>query len=87
LARLSGLFYKVRNFINMSALCMLYYSLIYSRLQYGIIIWITANKTRLNSFKLCQNKILRIMLSRNIYMPVSKLHKTLNLLNLEAFIT
>ena len=38
LARYSGIFYRLRDFVNVETLCMLYYSFIYSRLQYGIIV-------------------------------------------------
>jgi len=48
------------------------------------IIWGTANKTRLNPLKVCQNKILRIILPRNICTPVSKLYEALHFLNLDS---
>ena len=38
LARYSGIFYRLRDFVNVETLCMLCYSFIYSRLQYGIIV-------------------------------------------------
>ena len=75
LAKLSGLFYKVRNYINKSTFCMLYYNFVYTRLQYGIIIWKIARKTKLKLFKISQNKILRIILSSNTYTSVSKFIK------------
>ena len=42
LACYSGLLQRIR---NRKTLCMLYYSFIYSRIQYGIVTWVTANKT------------------------------------------
>ena len=42
LARYSGLLYRIRNFLDRKTLCMLYYSLIYSRIQCGIVTWGTA---------------------------------------------
>ena len=44
LARYSGLLYRIRNFLDRRTQCMLYYSLIYSRIQYGIVTCGTANK-------------------------------------------
>ena len=38
LARYSGLFYRIRNLVPNHILLMLYYSLVYSRVQYGIIL-------------------------------------------------
>ena len=44
LARYAGILYKIRDFVPQKTLCMLYNSLIYSRIQYGILIWGTAAK-------------------------------------------
>ena len=69
LARLSGLFYKLRNFVNINTLSMLYYSLVYSKVQYGIIAWGTTSLTNSECIQIKLNKILRIILSANIYTP------------------
>ena len=45
LAHHSGLFYKICNFLPRQTLRMLYHSLAYFKLQYGILIWGTASKT------------------------------------------
>ena len=63
---------------------MLYYDLVYSRLQYGILVWGTANKTSLNTLKISQIKILRIMLSGNITLLYLSyiVYRTIDFLNL-----
>ena len=43
LARLARLLNRIRGFVNQKTLSMLYYSLVYSRIQYGIILWGTVN--------------------------------------------
>ena len=63
---------------------MLYYSLIHSRPLYRILVWGNANKTYLNAPKISQNKILRILLSSDIYTPISELYPTLDILNLDS---
>ena len=50
---------------------MLYYCLVYSKIQYGIIVWGTANKTFREDIRVKLNDTLRIILSCNIYTPVS----------------
>jgi len=45
---------------------MLYHSLIYNRIQYGIIVRGTADHKQVKIIQVRQNKILRIILSRNI---------------------
>ena len=43
LMRYSSLFYKLRPFASKETLSMLYYDVIYSRIQYGISVWGTAS--------------------------------------------
>ena len=62
---------------------MLYYSLVYSRIQYGITEWATANKTSQEIIPIRLNKILRIILFRNLYRPISQLYKELRVLKVE----
>ena len=47
LAKSTAILYKLRNFINAETLRLLYYSLVYNRVKYGIILWDTTTKTRL----------------------------------------
>ena len=44
LARCSGLFCRLRNYVPRKTLCLLYYNLVYSQIQYGILTWGTATK-------------------------------------------
>ena len=57
LARCTGLFYRLRNFVSRETLCMLYYSLVYSRIQYGITAWAKANKTSQEIIRVRLNKV------------------------------
>ena len=83
LARYSGLFYKLRPFATQETLCMLYYSLIYSRIQYGISAWGTANKTKLNPLRVRLNNILRIIVRKDSRTPTLVLYKQLSFLKLD----
>ena len=62
---------------------MLYYSLVYSRIQYGIIAWATAHKISQEIIRVRLNKILGIILFRNFYTPTSQLYKELQVLKVE----
>ena len=75
LARCTGLFYRLRNFVSRETFCMLYYSLVYSRIQYGITAWATANKTSQEIIRVRFNKILKIILFRNLHVstPTSQM--------------
>ena len=62
---------------------MLYYSLVYSRIKYEITAWATANKTSQEIIRVRLNKILRIILFRNLYTPTSQMYKELQVLKVE----
>ena len=84
LARYCGLIYRIRRFLNRKTLCMiLYYSLIYSRIQYGIVTWGTANKTVLQELNVKLHNIVRTITYRSKNGPVTCLYKLLNFLKLD----
>ena len=62
---------------------MLYYGLIYSKVQYGIISWGTASKTSLNAIQIRLNQILRAISFNNVRTQVTSLYKNLNFLKLD----
>ena len=82
LARYFSFFYKIRNFFPRQTLRMLYYSLIYSKLQYGILVWGTASKTHLRQLMVRLNNIVRIITFSRNCSRMSNLFKSLYLLKL-----
>ena len=44
LAKYTGMFYRIRSYLKMDAIITLFYSFIYSKLQYGILTWGSAKK-------------------------------------------
>ena len=83
LARYYGLIYRIRRFLNRKTLCVIYYSLIYSRIQYGIVTWGTANKTVLQELNVKPNNIVRTITYSSKYCPWTCLDKLLNFLKLD----
>ena len=86
LSKYAGLFYRLHNYVADETLYILYYTLVYNKIQYGIIVWATTNKTANKSFgvvKVKLNKTLRINLSCNKFTPISTSYKTLNFLQME----
>ena len=75
LARYTGLFYKLKLYINMDTMKLLYHSLINSKLQYGIIVWGATFKTYLSEVNVRINRIIRALSSSNLYTPMSSLYK------------
>ena len=52
LSKYAGFFYRLHSYVACETLCMLHDTLVYSKIQYGIIVWATANKTLLGVAKL-----------------------------------
>ena len=83
LARYSAIFHRLREFVNVETLCMLYYSLIYNRIQYGIIVWGTATKNCVSEISVRLNYIIRTITSSNRYTSMTSLHEKLKFLKLD----
>ena len=62
---------------------MLYYSLIYSRIQYGIVTWGTANQTLMHELNVKLNNIVRTITYSSKYCPVTSLYNTFNFFKLD----
>ena len=71
------------NYVTEDVLCMVYHSLVYSRLQYGIIIWATGTKTLLQEIRVLQNNIIHILTYNKKFSHVTPLSKKLNLLKFD----
>ena len=66
----------------MKTLCMLYYSLVNSRVQYAISVWETACNSRLQEISVRLNNIVRIITRNDKFAHVTKLYKELIFLKL-----
>ena len=61
ISRTIGLLYKIRSFVNKKMLMMLYYSLLFSHLNYGIELWGSSHDIYLNRILILQKRALRII--------------------------
>ncbi|XP_039299150.1 uncharacterized protein LOC120354991 [Nilaparvata lugens] len=57
-------FYYLRNLCDQTLMKSLYYALIHSRLQYGLICWGGTFKTFINRLRISQNHIIRLILHK-----------------------
>ena len=60
-----GAIYRISSFLPYRCIRTLYYSLIQSRLTYGIVAWGGAAKVHMNKLQILQNRIKRLITSRN----------------------
>ena len=56
-----GIFYKLRSFIPLNILRILYFSLIHSKILYGIEIYANNFQSRLHDLEILNNRLLRIV--------------------------
>ena len=61
ISRATGLLYKIRPFVNMKILRMLYHSLVYNHLNYVTEVWGSSDPTYLNRILILQKRIVRMI--------------------------
>ncbi len=79
---------KARKVLDTNSLIQLYYSFVYSYIQYGTIVWGTANANILNKVIVLQKKIIRMICGlrrREHTSPLFKKHKILKLEDIYKF--
>jgi len=82
LARYSGIFCWIRNLLPLSALRMLYFSIIHSRLQYDIILWRSTYDYILKEVETRQNDIIQTICGKSRTEHVIPFFKQLEILKL-----
>ena len=80
LARNNSALVRLRKFVNLSTLKMVYYSLVYSHIQYCISIWGSAAKTNLYNIETLQRQSVRIICFKPYRAPTDLLFKSLRIL-------
>jgi len=80
LSRSVGLFYQIRQYLSDGALKSLYFSFVYSHLQFAIGAWSGIGITTLNQLNVLHNKIIRAMTYSSFRTKITPLYKKLKLL-------
>ena len=80
LARNNSALVRLRKFVNLNTLKMVYYTLVYSHIQYCISVWGCAAKTNLYNIETLQRQSLRIICFKPYRAPTDLLFKSLRIL-------
>ena len=75
--------FKIRLYVDIGVLKLIYYALAYSHLQYGVSFWGAANRSALMPLIIKQKCIVRSILKMNYRAPSSPLFLQLQMLNIE----
>ena len=85
-SKVCGMIYKLRYYVPLSTLKIVYFSLFHSHIQYSLLNWGRASKSILYKLKILQNKILRAMLFCSKQDRTNLLYFKLKILKLENMI-
>ena len=77
-----GALARLRHYLPINSLITVYYSLVFSHLQYGISSWGSASKYFLKTIKTIQNKIIRLITFSSYRSNAEKLYAQLKIFNL-----
>lgn len=76
-------FYQLRNILPLGTLKMVYFSLVESIINYGIVVWGNAGRAITSTLFVAQKYIIKIMLFKNKRFPTQQLFRESDLLTVE----
>lgn len=79
-----GVLYRIRHQITLKYLKCIYFSLIYSKLQYLISVWGTARLSIIKPIKILQNKVIKCIYKLEHLEPTRNLYKPRQLLDINT---
>ena len=87
LKRLFHIFYNIRNFLSNDNIKTIYYTLIYSRIKYGISLYSQAGSSKLKRIQTLQNCLLKVLTRNSKRFSTNELHNSLDLLKVDDIAT
>ena len=83
LKRLFHIFYNIRHFLTKDNIKTIYYTLIYSRIKYGIVLFGQAGTLKLKRIQILQNRLLKVLTKNDYRFSTNELHNSLDLLKVD----
>ena len=83
LKALFHVFYSIRDFLSKEDIKTIYYTLIYSRIKYGITIFGHDCKSKVKKLQTLQNQLLKVLSHKNYRFSTEQLHKEFKLMTVE----
>ena len=83
LKSLFHVFYNIRDYLSIDNVKTIYYTLIYSRIKYGITLYGQAGSTKLKRVQTLQNQLLKVLLGKKFRFPTDDLHHELKILKVK----
>ena len=86
LSKVCGMIYKLRHYVPLSTLRIVYYSMFHSHIQYSLLNWGRAAKSHFHKLSILQNKILRACLFCSRRYETNLLYSRFRVLKLDDMI-
>ena len=86
LKRLFHIFYNIRNVLSKDNIKTIYYTLIYSRIKYGITVFGQACDSKLKRIQTLQNQLLKVLSGKNYRFSTDMLHNEFELLKIKDIV-
>ena len=86
LSKVCVMIYKLRHYVPLSTLRIVYYSMFHAHIQYSLINWGRAAKSHYHKLSILQNEILRTCLFRSCRYETNLLYSRFRVLKLEDMI-
>ena len=80
LKSLFHIFYNIRDFLRESDIKTLYYTLVYSRIKYGISLYGQAAQNKIQKIQVLQNQLLKVLSNKKRRYSTEKLHREFDIL-------
>ena len=80
---LFSVFYNIRRYLTIEHIRVIYYTMIYSRIKYGICAYGFAKKENMDKVQILQNKLLKVLLEMKWRTPTNELHNRLDILQVK----
>ena len=77
---LFSVFYNIRRYLTFEHIKVIYYTMVYSRIKYGICAYGFAKKENMDKVQILQNKLLKVLLEMKWRTPTNELHNKLDIL-------
>ncbi|CAL4121761.1 unnamed protein product, partial [Meganyctiphanes norvegica] len=80
LKSLFTVFYNIRRYLTKEHARVIYYTMIYSKVKYGICAYGFTKGENINKLQVLQNRLLKVLLEKKIRFSTNELHKELDVL-------
>ena len=83
LRTLFPVFYNIRKYLSINHVKTLYYTLVYSKIKYGLLTYGSSNSTTLKPLQTIQNQLLKVLTEKPYRFSTNLLHSELKLIKVE----